>query len=49
MTPCKFKSLNGKEGTVANWDAEVLAEWKIVGTNSCVCKCPSEDHQQFSN
>jgi len=36
MTPCKFKNLNGKEGTVANWDAEVLAEWKIVGANSCV-------------
>ena len=49
MTPCKFKSLNGKEGTVATWDAEVLAEWKTVGANSCVCKCPLEDHQQFSN
>jgi len=24
MTPCKFKSLNGKVGTVATWDAEVL-------------------------
>jgi len=28
--------VKGQVGTVANWDAEVLAKWKIAGVNSCV-------------
>ena len=28
--------VKGQAGTVASWDAEVLAKWKIAGVNSCV-------------